>query len=477
MAGGSCLLGSFNLGAFVDKPFTDEASVNMEELEKAVTIAVRALNDVLDYGIDLHPLEIQRENAKNWRQIGLGTLGISDMFIKLGIRYGSQESIDCIDKVFSLISTTAFKASVQLGEELGSFPNFNKQAIKASNFYQAVLNDIEFNALRNSQLLTVAPTGSLATMIAASSGIEPHFALSYNRRTVSLNETEEIYKVEAKIVQEYREATGNLTGELPDYFITAGELDWKERIKVQGTVQDYIDASISSTINLKESTTVDEVANIYIEAWKHGLKGVTIWRDNCDRQGILTTDNKKEEPVEDEQPGILKRGEIEAPSDNYLGLKRTITTGCGTLHVNAYIDKETKQLKELYLSKGSTGGCAQFMVGLSRMVSLAARGGISTEAILDQLKSCGTCPSYAVRRATKKDTSPGACCPSAIANAIKDIMAQINDEEIIIKKPEIQLTYLKDEPQLGICPECKTKGLVASNGCGTCINCGFSKCS
>jgi ribonucleoside-diphosphate reductase alpha chain len=215
---------------------------------------------------------------------------------------------------------------------------------------------------------------------------------------------------------------------------------------------------------------------LYILSWKAGLKGQTIYVDGS-RDPILSVDKEEEKQEEQQEAIILKRGEIEPPSDSYIGFKRTIMTGCGTLHVNVYVDKDSKQLKEIYLSKGSTGGCALFMNGLSRMISLAARGGVSTEAILDQLKSCGTCPSYAVRRATKKDTSPGACCPSAIANAIKDIMAQANEEEIVVKKPAVNLTYLKDEPALGICPECKTKGIVAQGGCSQCQNCGYSRCS
>lgn len=418
--------------------------------------------------MDLHPLEIQRKSVYDWHSIGLGTFGLGDMLIKMSIRYGSKESIDIINEIFKCIATTAVETSLQLAKLEGCYPMCNKEAlvksefIKALNLPEKVLEDIKKFGLFNNQLLTCAPTGSTATMLNVSSGVEPNYAFSFTRRTVSLNKEETSYQVDADIVKQYKAKWGDCdNSELPNFFVSSQQIPWKERINVQAALQTWIDASISSTVNLPESTTIEDVFNLYVYAWKKGLKGVTIWRDNCQRQGILSTEPKKEntavkdfvefkkvnpiqvdtnEEVSDqvslntenaklqlEAKHELQRGKVLPTSNHWLGLKRKLITGCGSLHVNSYWDPVTGELRECFLSKGSTGGCQHYMIGLSRMISLAARGGVSIEAILDQLKSCGTCPSYAVRQATQKDCSKGSCCPVAVGNALKDMHKEIQD--------------------------------------------------
>lgn len=516
-AGGSCLLGSINLAEFVNDAFTDNCHVDFEALEKAVAISVQGLNQVLMEGMDLHPLEIQRKSVYDWRQIGLGTLGLGDMLIKMGVKYGSKESLAIIDSVFKFIATTAVETSLQLAKLEGCYPMCNKQALAHSRFIDTlnlptdVVKDIEKFGLFNSQLLTCAPTGSIGTMLQVSTGVEPNFAFSFTRRTVSLNAEETTYTVDADIVKQYKAVWGN-ADTLPGFFVASHDIDWLDRLAVQEVLQCWIDASISSTINLPEETTVEEVAEIYMEAWKRNLKGVTIWRDNCQRQGILTT--KKEENKMNVIPegelhaavkstSELQRGEIIKPGDHWLGLKRTLMTGCGTLHVNSYWDPQTGELREIYLSKGSTGGCNHYMIGLSRMISLVARGGVGIEAILDQLKSCGVCPSYAVRSATKGDTSKGSCCPVAVGNALRDMYKEI--QEIICEckegSPIVSNIVLAptDKPVLGNagepmpmvsgayytvaesaleeCPSCHEKTLIHQGGCIQCNSCGYSKCN
>lgn len=426
------------------------------------------------------------------------------MLIKLGIKYGSPKSIKMINEIFRHIASISVIESLELAKIHDCYPKCNKEALISSYFIQilnlpkSTLDEISKYGLFNSQLLTCAPTGTTATMLGVSTGVEPNFAFSFNRRTVSLNEKETIYKVETDIVKQYREITGN-NEDLPDYFVASHNINWNDRLNVQQALQNWIDASISSTINLPEETTIEEIYNLYIEAWKKGLKGVTIWRDNCQRQSILsTTNDKKEEekpeitPIQIENPHELKRGEIIAPGDHWLGLKRTLITGCGTLHVTAYFDPDSGELRECYLSKGSTGGCNNFMVGLSRMISLSARGGIEIEKILDQLKSCGVCPSYAVRSATKKDTSKGSCCPVAVGNALRDMYKEIQDIICECKKFDNIVKYfpleaketvkklvspLRYEINLEECPSCHEKTLIHQGGCIQCNSCGYSKCS
>jgi ribonucleoside-diphosphate reductase alpha chain len=485
-AGGSCLLGSINLAKFVDNAFTDNCCIDFESLEKAVAMSIQALNQVLLEGMDLHPLEIQRKSVYNWRQIGLGTMGLGDMLIKLGVTYGSEKSIKIIDSVFKFIATTAVETSLQLAKIEGCYPMCNKEALAESSFIKALelplntIEDIRKFGLFNSQLLTCAPTGSIGTMLQVSTGVEVNFAFSFNRRTISLNSKETVYKVDADIVRQFKEVA-KIEGDtiLPEYFVTAAQINPIDRIKVQAALQKWIDASISSTINLPESTTIEEVENIYFEAWKHGLKGVTIWRDNCNRQAILSTEKKEEKlesiPVQLEH-SALKRGEIIKAGEECIGLKRTLTTGCGSLHCEAFFHPTTGELREIYLSKGSTGGCHNFMVGLSRMISLSARGGVKIDNILDQLKSCGVCPSYAVRSATKKDTSKGSCCPVAVGNALKDMYNEI--QGILCKCNNVQTPkVIETDNSLEECPNCHEKTLIHEGGCVSCPSCSWTKCS
>lgn len=301
-AGGSCLLGSINLAEFVKNPFKKTACIDFDALEQAVFVSVVALNQVLIEGLNLHPLEEQRNSVRELRQIGLGTMGLGDMLIKLGIKYGSEESLKIIDTIYKHIATSAIHQSLELAKAHGCYEKCDKEKLVESNFIKnlhlpvAVLDEIKKYGLYNSQLLTCAPTGSIGTMFEISTGVEPNFALSYTRKTQSLDGKDTFYKVHAKIVKDYLEANNlDADSKLPDYFITSGEIDPLDRIKVQGTLQKYIDASISSTINLPKEATVEDVYNIYFNAWKYGLKGVTVYRSGCLREGILTVDNEKKE--------------------------------------------------------------------------------------------------------------------------------------------------------------------------------------
>ena len=309
--GGACLLGSINLSEFVVNPFTDKAYIDYESLEEAVSIAVLGLNQALNENIYTHPLEIQRETARDWRAIGLGTMGLADMLIKMGRTYGSEDAIALTKSVYEDIAIIAVMSSLELAKVNGCFPKCNKELLVNSSFIQAlnlpenILKDIRTYGLHNSQLLTCAPTGSIATMLQVSTGVEPNFALKYTRKTQSLNGKDTYYDVNAKIVDDYfsartfNEYVNDLDDnkDLPNYFVESKDIAPIDRIKMQGTLQKWIDNSISSTINLPNEATVDDVYNIYIEAWKYGLKGCTIYRQRCNREGILTTKKPDSIPV------------------------------------------------------------------------------------------------------------------------------------------------------------------------------------
>lgn len=474
-AGGSCLLGSLNLAEFVN----ENGQFNRSGFCVAVDKAVIALNEVLDEGLPLHPLKEQRDSVRDWRQIGLGIFGLADMLIKMGIRYGSDEAIDICNEIGYNMINQALSTSSELARKHGVYPKYKGDSIVKSEFFKTLACDVvkasvKSYGLRNSQLLTIAPTGTLSTMLGVSGGIEPIYANYYERKTESLHGHDQYYKVYTPIVQEYMDKHGiKDDADLPEFFVTAQTLNYKERILMQGTMQRYIDASISSTVNVPHEFTVDEVVDLYTSAWRNGLKGVTIFRDGCKRAPILSTSESNEDIAEE-----LKRGVIIKANDNCIGKKRTLHTGCGTLHCEAFFDPETRELREVYLSKGSTGGCNNFMISLSRMISLSARGGISIHDIVDQLRSSGTCPSYAVRTATKHDTSVGSSCPVAVGNALIWMYDEMQEERLRIE--QITGTCSEDisptNNTSGIkCPECGND-LVFEGGCNTCKNCGYSKC-
>lgn len=476
-AGGSCLLGSINLAEFAC-----DTGFDFESFKHCVKSSVIALNEVLDEGLPLHPLKEQRESVYDWRQIGLGIFGLADLLIKLGIKYGSPEAIDLCDMIGHTMADMAIKTSAVLAKEYGVYPKYKPEAVEQSAFYSKnALGEtkelVESFGLRNSQLLTIAPTGSLSTMLGVSGGIEPIFANYYTRKTESLKGHDEYYKVYTPIVKEYIDKHGlKDDSELPDYFVTAQTLDYKNRIYMQSVWQSHIDASISSTVNVPNDFTVEQVEGLYMTAWDAGLKGVTIFRDGCKRAGILTIKENVEDIVE--KPHRLERGMIIKADDNCIGKKRTLRTGCGTLHCEAFFDPDNGQLLETYFSKGSSGGCNNFMIGLSRMISLAARGGIDVYSIVDQLKSSGTCPSYAVRTATKHDTSKGSSCPVAIGNALLEMYEEMMDEVGFsdIEEKELEVITPKIVPvSKAKCPQCGGE-LVFEGGCNTCKNCGWSKC-
>lgn len=305
-SGGSCLLGSINLAEFVIQPFGTSATFDSNKFKACVRESVIALNQVLDEGLDLHPLQEQKISVDKYRQIGLGVMGIGDMLIKMNMRYGSDKSIDLCKFIARTMLNEAVKQSSLLAKEYGPFKEYKKEAILKSKFFNDNIDDdikelVKLYGLRNSQLLTIPPTGSISTMLGISGGIEPIFNISYIRKTESLHDEDVYYKVYTPIVKEYMDLK-NITDEkdLPDIFVTAMNLDYEDRIKMQQAWQQYIDASISSTINLPYETTLEDVYEIYIKAWKHNLKGVTIFRDGCKRSGVLINEKPKDEKKEND---------------------------------------------------------------------------------------------------------------------------------------------------------------------------------
>lgn len=314
-AGGSCLLGAINLSMYWRK----NNRFAFADFTNDVKTAVRFLNEVLDEGEPLHPLKEQRETVTTLRQIGLGFMGLGDLFIQAQVRYGSRESVELCHKIGYRMIFAALQESAELAQEKGCFDRCDPKLIIKSKFFEEnVTNNPYYSkeekrdlkekiltyGLRNSQLLTCAPTGTTSTIFNVSGGIEPIFALRFTRTTKSIYTEDKTYEVYPRGVQYFLDKKGYKTLDevenFPDYLVTSRDIDWKGRINVQAAWQKHIDASISATINLPESTTVEEVADLYMYAHDAGLKGTTVFRENCKRIAILNDSFKKKEDIQEE---------------------------------------------------------------------------------------------------------------------------------------------------------------------------------
>lgn len=475
-AGGSCLLGALNLSEFVENPFTDKAAFNIPEFKSAVRIAIRALNDVLDEGLELHPLEEQRNSVRDWRQIGLGIMGFADMLLKMRCQYDSSRALDIIEIIGKTLVNTGLEESALLAMDTESFPECDLRLILASTFITVLRNSnvIEDNTidlikrygLRNSQLFTIAPTGSISTMLGVSGGVEPIFATHYTRKTQSLHGEDVYYNVYTPIIQKMIDMEV-ISEENVSTIATAQNIDPFDRVTIQAQWQRFIDASISSTVNVTNDTTVETIRDLYQAAWEEGCKGLTIYRAGCKKEGVLVVDTPKEQTMEN----TIHIPITDTSIDNCVAYGTQLTTGCGSLWMSVYFHKKTGQLCHIFLDKGSTGGCNSFMIGLSRMISYAGKLGGTVEGICDQLNSVPACPSYSVRTALKKDTSAGKCCPSAIGRALMELKQRYIEDHIEMSTGELK----REEMTVNNCPECGAK-LNFTGGCNSCPECGYTKC-
>ena len=460
-AGGSCLLGALNLAAFVKDGTFDYYDFNC-----AVDIAVRALNDILDEGLEKHPLAEQRESVRDWRQIGLGIMGLADMLIKLGVRYGSQTAVDICNKIGSALANTAILASSILADGIGDYPKYDDR-VKETDFFKAHKQPyFRIDKLRNSQLLTIAPTGSISTMLGVSGGIEPIFANKYTRMTKSLHGHDEAYEVYTPIVDKYMK-THDITDEkdLPDYFITSSDIPIDERIAMQAAWQNHIDASISSTINLPNEATVEDIEKLYIMAWEMGLKGVTVYRAGCAREGILTV--KKDDTIKEESRQILYNS-ITPVSRKTIGTTHGNTyckkCACGTLYITLNRDS-AGNIVESFVQTSKGGICQANIGAVNRLISLNLRSGVKVDEIIDQLSgiTCKACTSL-IARGEKLD---GISCSDIMSKTLAEFYKQGTDENYCV------LNVVND---ISKCPECGAP-VRHEGGCIQCLSCGWSKCN
>ena len=291
--GGCCNLGAINLERFVD----NNKNFTIDKFKETVSMGFRFLDNVVDYNMKRHALASQKANAKNDRRVGLGILGLADMLVKMNIKYDSEDALQTVDQIMQIFRDTTYETSIELAKEKGAFPNFDWSGYSKSKFIKNlpknIRDQIQKYGVRNSTLTTVAPTGSGAIVARVSSGIEPIFDTSYRRRVKKNKGNGKLFK-EYKVYHPIIEKLFGNDENLPDYVITAHNIDPYFRVKMQGVIQKYIDSSISSTVNLPGDVSVETVADIYMTAYKAGLKGITVYREGA-REGVLITDVKTNE--------------------------------------------------------------------------------------------------------------------------------------------------------------------------------------
>ena len=469
-SGNSCLLGSINLDQFVTNPFTNEAYIDLDKLRKVTDIAVRALNKVLDEGLPKHPLQEQKDAVRDWRQIGLGTTSLATALIRYGVTYGSVRSLDIVKIIYKTIAQQAILTSLDLAKKDGMYPNCKPELIVKSDFFKQFdwteqeIADVRKYGLRNCQILTCAPNGSVGSMIGTgSTGIESLFALSYYRTTKTLENKDKTFKIDVPVVTEYKQATGN--EDLPDYFVSVYSIDPLDRIRVQATAQQWIDGAISSTCNIPETATVEDVKNIYINAWKLGCKGCTIFRDNCKRTAILSTTEVKEETLPTSKLDSIVPVTRKELGKKLEGASYKCKNACGGLYITIN-NTPNGDLVEVFANPTKQGGCKANLESLTRQVSDAMRSGIKISSIIDSLAKtqCQAC----VRAKAKGEELDGSSCGDIVAKCIQDRYNELHN----IKPTQVQ----KKQPGDGIttCPECGEK-LRYESGCRSC-SCGWSKC-
>jgi ribonucleoside-diphosphate reductase alpha chain len=455
----SCNLGSINLSKMVaDKD--SQPYIDYDQLSQTVKLAVRFLDNVIE--VNQFPLPEIAERTKTTRKIGLGVMGFADMLIQLGIPYDSEQGLVVAEEIAHFISEEADKASIELAQERGVFPAFQESIYDAPDSPR----------LRNASRTTIAPTGSLSIIANCSSGIEPLFALSYVRHILEGEEFIEVnpyFEETAKSGGFYSQdlmkqlAEGKrlkdveeVPEEIKRLFITAHDISPEWHVKMQAAFQKFTDSAVSKTVNFPHEATPEDVAKVYILAYKEGLKGITIYRDRSRESQVLTVGE-----------GVKKAEGKLAPRKRpkvTRGVTERVNTGCGYIYVTVNFDQQG--ISEVFSTLGKAGGCAAAQLeAISRLTSLALRSGIDVDSIVKHLRGI-RCPSIAWEQGHAILS-----CADAIASVL---------EKYIREKTATNLSASSKNPEMarswaGQCPDCGGS-LIYQEGCEICLACGFTKC-
>lgn len=493
----SCNLGSINLAKMVKR--TDgKWTLDERKLEATVFQAVRFLDNVID--VNRYPLPQIEEMTKANRKIGLGVMGFADLLILLGIPYDSEEAVRVARMVMKKIRDKAREASAKLAKSRGPFPNYEK----------SIYPEMGIPPLRNATTTTIAPTGTLSIIAWCSSGIEPLFAVCYIRRVLDNEELVEVNPIFVEVAKKrgfYKDelmkqiaSTGSIQGfhEIPEdvkrIFVTAHDITPEWHVRIQAAFQEFTDNAVSKTVNFPHDATPEDVAQVYLLAYRLGCKGVTIYRDRsrdtqvlnigkCTPHELAKAQHQLAERPASTYPELVKgtsgreeRAATIAPRPRppvTHGVTERIGTGCGKLYVTVNYDEEG--ICEVFAQMGKSGGCAASQIeGISRLISLALRSRVSVDAIIKQIKGI-RCPAPLWGKGGMVLS-----CADGIARVLehqtgKEAGDEYRARESASSVPRPWGRY-PNGLIVGSCPDCG--GAVEhAEGCEVCRFCGFTKCA
>ncbi len=508
----SCNLGSINLAKFVRKS-DNKMEIDYESLKQTVHTAVRFLDDVID--VNRYPLKEIEEMTLSNRKIGLGVMGFADMLIQLCIPYNSDEAVKIAEEVMSFIDKESKKASEELAKERGTFPNWENSIFKDKGI-----------GIRNATTTTIAPTGTISIIAGTSSGIEPIFALAFERHVMDDQHLVEVHPIFEKrlknqgiyseelmrqvIEQGTLQQIEGLPEDIKRVFVTAHDITPEWHIKIQAAFQKYTDNAVSKTVNFPNNATRQDVMKVYLMAYEMGCKGVTIYRDGSRQEQVLNKGKKEEKQNIDDLEFkcahcdisvTASGGEIKPrprPSVTY-GNTEKVKIGCGNLYIT--VNSDENGICEVFTNLGRAGGCPSQSEATSRLISMTLRSGIDVKSIVEQLKGI-RCHSTLRQMANNKDIKV-LSCPDAIGRAIErnigkklvpngDRVEIIDPEYVKTEETEVEETEGSNEMALSLdkcstdltatgsrngiaCPECGHL-LEHESGCVVCRSCGYSKC-
>jgi ribonucleoside-diphosphate reductase alpha chain len=497
-----CNLGAMNLSAYVKNKQFDYDSFG-----KDVQVATRFLDDVID---DTYYFYKENEKvAKDIRRQGLGILGLADALIKMEIKYGSEDSLPVIDKIFKTLRDNAYTSSSDLALEKGSFPKYNKEkylkGFHIKNLPKEIRTKIAKQGIRNAVLLTIAPTGSTGLLSGVSSGIEPVYEFEF-KRTDRLGE----HMIYHPLLEEWKKEHPN--DKRPEYYVSANDLTPEEHVKVQAVAQGYIDSSISKTVNAPKNHTVEDVERLYMLAYDSGLKGITYMRDGS-RTGVLERieEKKEEKPI----APLIQTALPILPRPNMVeGVTYGTDTPVGKTYITINHD-ENRQPFEVFITVGKSGSDVAAMAdALGRMISLNLRlnGALAPreriKQVVAQLIGIGGARSVgfgenkvrslpdAIAKVLSKhfefkvngvveDKNPSSHGGVANSHIVHPIAADAAPKDDIIKIEQLSLQTpngslsTADETATSLydlCPECGAASFAYEEGCKKCYACGYSEC-
>ena len=488
---GCCDLGPVVLPRFVHHPFGigGTAKFDFEAFAQAVALQVRALDNVLD--LTFWPLPQQRAEAMAKRRIGVGFTGLGNALAMLCLRYDEAPGRDMAVRIARCMRDSAYAASVALAREKGAFPLFDADRLLepgtfASRLDPALQEQIRAHGLRNSHLLSIAPTGTVSLAFAdnASNGIEPSFSWSYRRKKREADGTTSEYMVEDHAWRLYRSLGGD-TSQLPGYFVSALQMPAAGHLAMMEAVQPFVDTAISKTVNIPVDYPYDDFKGLYLKAWQAGLKGLATYRPNAILGAVLSTTPAEAPVVLQAPPGVdPMRAVIESrPRGALASVAEKIEYWTQQGRQNLYLVVSflpvaggRERAIEFFMPVGQSGQSQQWITASMRLLSLAARGGFLERALADMRKVAWDRGPVRLGTYVRADGSEVPLWHdsevAAIAYAVQNIIARRGGMDVA---PLATPVPGGGEPAAMAghkCPECGANAMVRKDGCDFCTSCG-----